>query len=281
MVGYGDVDELPADLHRQVDRVMIFEGRAAFDGEWQGGAGIWAPLQPGHGDGFRTDGRSLHLSDRFGPELTFGLALSSYNPGESIALVKYAMGGTGLAPGVGLGSWHPTDKNGHWVNQFDHALRTLDNALSEQDIDGDGIRDRLVPAGIIWMQGESDANSSQETADAYDQNLAHLVQSLRAALRDQDLPVVIGKITDSGMADDGSVMDFIDTVQQAQASFADADRCAELVSITDNPNYLDDKYHYDTDGFIRLGEAFADAIIRLEGKCQQVQLVERSLPSDR
>ena len=29
MVGYGKVEELPPDLRREVDRVMIFEGRAA------------------------------------------------------------------------------------------------------------------------------------------------------------------------------------------------------------------------------------------------------------
>jgi hypothetical protein len=174
-----------------------------------------------------------------------------------------------LAPGVGEGNWHPTIRNGHRVNQFDHAIRTLENALSDRDIDGDGIRDRLVPAGIIWMQGESDADSSQESADAYDEHLAHLVRSLRAALRDKNLPVVIGKITDSGMADDGSVMDYIGTVQQAQASFAEADNCAELVSITDNLNYRDDAFHYDTEGFIRLGEAFAEAVLRLEDKCQK------------
>jgi hypothetical protein len=92
-------------------------------------------------------------------------------------------------------------------------------------------------------------------------------------MKDQNLPVVIGKITDSGMADDGSVMDYIDTVQQAQASFAEADRCAELVSITDNLNYSDDAWHYDTDGFIRLGEAFAEAALRLENTCRRVDSV--------
>lgn len=269
MVGYGYVSELPVDLSHGVDRVMIFVGRPAYDGEMQGGKGLWSPLLPGFGHGFETDGRSILLSDRFGPELSFGIELSSEQPKTGIALVKYAFGGSGLAPGVGEGNWHPTIRNGHQVNQFDHAIRTLENALSERDIDGDGIRDRLVPAGIIWMQGESDADSSQESADAYDENLAHLMRSLRAALRDENLPVVIGKITDSGMADDGSVMDYIGTVQQAQASFVEADNCAELVSITDNLNYRDDKFHYDTEGFIRLGEAFAEAVLRLEDKCRK------------
>jgi len=270
MVGYGYVEELPHELNLGVHDVMIFEGQSALDGDRSGGKGFWAPLTPGHGKGFRTDGRTIELSDRFGPELSFGLALSSNSPETGIALVKYALGGSGLGPGVGYGSWHPTHKNGHQPNQFDHALRTLRNALSDRDIDGDGVRDRLVPAGIIWMQGESDANKNRETAEAYGENLSYLVRALRAALKDNDLPVVIGKITDSGMADDGSVMDYIADVQAAQAAFVAADRCAEFVSVTDNLNYLDE-YHYDTEGIIRLGKAFAEAVLRLEKKCQATQ----------
>jgi hypothetical protein len=267
MVGYGRVSELPADMIHAADRVMIFEGRTAPDGDRNAGVGLWAPLQPGYGYGFQTEDDYLVLSERFGPELSFGHALASKLPDERIALVKYAFGGSGLAPGVGTGSWHPTDKNGNQINQFDHALRTLDNALSKSDIDGDGVRDRLVPAGVIWMQGESDANHSLASAEAYEANLGHLVSSLRLAFNNENLPVVIGKITDSGMADDGLVMDHVEKVQQAQASYTDLDLCAELVSVTDALNHLDDAWHYDSDGFIQLGEAFAQAVLRLEDTC--------------
>jgi hypothetical protein len=267
MVGYGYTQDLPAELNRDVDRVMIFQGRSADDGDRQGGEGVWAPLTPGYGYGFETDRRSVQLSDRFGPELSFGRALSSTFPDTRIALVKYALGGTGLAADAGLGSWHPTQKNGHLINQYDHALRTLHNASNDRDIDGDGTRDRLVLAGIIWMQGESDADTDIETAEAYGENLAHLIKSLRTALKDENLPAVIGKITDSGMADDGSVMDYAVKIQQAQEAFAESDECAGLVHVTDSLNYLD-KRHYDTDGFIRLGDAFADAIVHLKVTCR-------------
>ena len=271
MVGYGRVSELPDEMIYAVDRVMIFEGRVADDGDRNGGTGLWAPLQPGHGFGFQTGDDYLVLSDRFGPELSFGHALSSQVPDARFALVKYARGGSGLAPGVGFGSWHPSNKNGRGINQFDHALRTLQNAFSVKDIDGDGVRDRLVPAGIIWMQGESDANNSLATAKAYESNLTELVWSLRNALGSESLPVVIGKITDSGMADDGSVMDFIAAVQESQARVVDADECAELVTITDSLNHSSDAWHYDSEGFLKLGKAFAEAVIRLENTCSQGQ----------
>ena len=268
MVGYGYTDELPIDLRREIDRVMIFEGRAAFDDDRRGGIGVWTALEPGHGFGVETDGRSVILSDRFGPELSFGNTLAAELPDSHIALVKYALGGSGLAPGVGLGGWHPTDRHGHRRNQFDHAMKTLRNALSEKDIDGDGVRDLLIPAGIVWMQGESDANENYEIASAYEENLALLVRALRAELGNDKLPVVIGKITDSRMAEDGTVMDYSESVQQAQARYAQSDPCAELVTVTEALNYHeDDPWHYDSDGFIRMGEAFAEAVLRLRRTC--------------
>ena len=270
MVGYGQAGELPKALRREVDRVMIFEGRAAFDGDRRGGMGIWTPLAPGHGYGVEADGRSVRLSDLFGPELSFGHSLASRLPDSHIAIVKYALGGSGLAPGVGLGGWHPTEKNGHRRNQFDHAMKTLRNALGDEDIDGDGVRDLLIPAGIIWMHGESDADTNFETAVAYEENLALLVKSLRAALNNDNLPVVIGKITDSGMAADGSVMNYTASVQNAQEAYAKSDPCASLVEVTESLGYRDDR-HYDTEGFLRLGEAFAEAVLKLESTCSKAR----------
>ena len=224
-------------------------------------------MTPGFGTGFRTDGKKNRLSDRFGPELLFGQTLSSRNADADIAIVKYALGGSGLSIGVGYGNWHPDFAEGEGLNQYDNALKTLRGASAVGDIDGDGVADRLIPAGIVWMQGEADAFDSQAAADAYGANLARLMDLLRAAMRVDDLPVVIGKVTDSGMADDGSVMDYIGTVQQAQQAFVDADECAAYVTVTEEIGYLDDAWHYDSDGFVRLGTAFADAMMELERTC--------------
>ncbi|MEL7312755.1 MAG: sialate O-acetylesterase, partial [Pseudomonadota bacterium] len=153
------------------------------------------------------------------------------------------------------------------INQYDHALTTLRNAFSVRDIDGDGAEDQLVPAGIVWMQGEADAYDSQKSADEYEANLTRMMHLLRAALRVDDLPVVIGKITDSGMSDDGTVMDYIETVQKAQQAFVDSDACAAYVTVTDELGYIEDGWHYDSDGFIQMGTAFAEAMLKLEQRC--------------
>jgi hypothetical protein len=117
------------------------------------------------------------------------------------------------------------------------------------------------------MQGEADAEHSQAAADEYRHNLERLMSLLRAALRVDDLPVIVGKITDSGMADDGSVMDYIDTVQQAQQDFVNDDACAAYVTVTDDIEHSADAWHYDSDGYIRMGTAFAEAVKGLEETC--------------
>lgn len=267
MEGYGYVEELPEALAAGSEDVLIFTGQMALDNEKHGGVGTWQRLQPGFGRGFKTDGKSNQLSDRFGPELLFGQTMVQRVPGRKIAIIKYALGGSGLAEGVGYGNWHPDFSDGAGLNQYDHALTTLRNAFAHADIDGDGAADRLVPSGIVWMQGEADAYQSQAAADEYRANIERLMGLLRAALRVDDLPVVIGKITDSGMADDGSVMDYIATVQQAQKDFVSDDACAAYVTVTDDLGYLEDAWHYDTEGFIRMGTAFAEAMIQLEEEC--------------
>jgi hypothetical protein len=268
MEGFGYTNELPAEWLGPVDKVRIFSGQMRADNQPGAGVGSWQPLQPGFGTGFITDGETQTLSGRFGPELAFGKRLSDLMPGERIAIIKYSRGGSALEQGAsGFGTWAPDFEEGDGINQYDHALATIRNALSTADIDGDGKTDALLPAGIIWMQGEADAYHSMESASAYDANLKRMMDLLRAALRVDDLPVVIGLITDSGQAEDGSMMDYIEIVQQAQMEYTNRDRCATLVTETRNLGYIEDGWHYDTEGFLRLGARFADAVHALEADC--------------
>ena len=271
MEGFGFSDELPEDALEPSQAAVIFAGQMAYDNETHGGVGIWQPLQPGFGTGFKTDGITNQLSNRFGPELFFGHTVAQQSDNTNVAIIKYALGGSGLAEGVGYSNWHPDFSEGAGLNQYDNALKTLRNEFAQSDIDGDGIADRLVPSGIVWMQGEADAYDSQAAADEYRANLERLMDLLRAAMRVYDLPVVIGKITDSGMSEDGSVMDYIETVQKAQQDFVKSDSCAEYVTATDDLPYLDDGWHYNTEGFIRLGIAFGEPMIELEQRCGHVE----------
>ena len=267
MEGYGVVGELPDELVGPVKGVMIFTGRLADDDDPTGGQGVWQALEPGHGLGFATDSENNTLGSRFGPELTFGRRLAAQSRESRIAIVKYAKGGSGLGTDVGYGDWDPDYSDNSRINQYDHALSTIRNALAHADIDGDRRADTLVPAGIVWMQGESDAGDP-DVASAYQANLKRMMNLLRAALRADDIPVVIGKITNSGMWGDQPMMQHIEIVQRAQAGYVEADECAAFVTVTDELSYpRDDPWHYTTDGFLRMGEAFAEAMLELQASC--------------
>jgi hypothetical protein len=273
MDGFGTVSELSEALNKPVDGVMIFHGNMAGDAVPVDGRGSWAPLKPGHGWGYKTDGKSATYSERFGVELTFSRRMKELLPGVHIAIIKYSRGGTSIdqeAAG-GAGCWEPDfqggEGEGKGINQYDHFLATIRNAMAVEDIDGDGERDTLVPAGIVWMQGESDAGRTAEIAGRYEANLKRLMDLIRAALRKDDLPVVIGRISDSGMDDrqkDGKVWNHGETVRNGQAAFVEKDARAALVTSTDRYGYSD-PWHYDTEGFIDLGRKFAEAMAALLG----------------
>lgn len=265
MDGYGFVSELPTELNGRVPGVRIFHGNTVPDDSLGGGAGLWSELRPGHGVGFSSDGMENFYSERFGIEVTFARQLRQLNPEANIAIIKYSRGGTSIdaAAAGGSGSWDPDYGDGDGVNQYDHFMATVLNATTVSDINGDGAPDTLVPAGIIWMQGESDAAFTKEIAKRYLSNLTQLVGLIRAAFHGEELPVVIGRISDSGQDEDGLVWDFGDIVREAEAEFVESDGSAALVTSTDDYSYSD-PWHYDTAGYIDLGRKFAEAVAGIE-----------------
>ncbi|QZD96173.1 sialate O-acetylesterase [Qipengyuania gelatinilytica] len=268
MEGFGYSEDLPDGAAAQAAGVLIFHGRTLQDGSAGGGEGLWTPMQPGHGFGFETDGKTNSYSDRFGPELTFAGSMSAARDGERVAIIKFTRGGTALVDGVsGYGSWDPEYADATRRNQLDYALSSIESALAARDIDGDGIEDTLVPSGIVWMQGEADAFDSEEASSNYAQNLRRIMRLFRGALGDADLPVVIGRIKDSGDSEDSRVMRFSPRVQQQQAEFVAQDECAALVDATRHFGFLEDGWHYRSEDYVVLGRAFADAMTKLETDC--------------
>ncbi len=177
-----------------------------------------------------------------GHRLTVGSAAGNYGCWE----VNFE-GGTGAGQGV---------------NQYDHFLATVRQALAVRDIDGDGEEDTLTPAGIVWMQGEGDARFTKDIANRYEGNLKRLMDQMRAIFGADDMTIVIGRISDSGEATDGKVWDHGEIVRDAQAAFVESDGHAALVTTTDNYKYSD-RWHYDTSGYLDLGRRFVEALRNL------------------
>ncbi|NOR75506.1 MAG: hypothetical protein GQ525_10145 [Draconibacterium sp.] len=260
MDGYGYVKELPKNLNQPITGVYIFHGNTTKDTFNIGGDGIWDVLKPGHGVGHSSNFEENNLSNRFGIELTFATQMQKYFPDENIALIKYSRGGTSIHKDAAgpFGCWEPDFTVGTGINQYDHFLATIKNAYLVKDIDGDGEEDELIPAGILWMQGESDA-VKLEWANAYSANLKRLIDLIRAALRTDDLPVVIGRISDSGNTEVGKVMKYGRELRWQQAKFVNSDQNAALITTTDNYDYSD-TWHYDSEGYIDFGKQFAKEI---------------------
>ena len=268
MDGFGYARDLDDELSRTSSKTLIFHGNTAPDGVETDGRGIWSALRPGHGVGFKSDGKINEYSERFGVEVTFARRLQKRMPDRKIAIIKYSCGGTSIHLDAArhFGCWDPDYRGGQGsgkgVNQFDHCLATFRHAMADRDIDDDGEEDQLIPAGIVWMQGESDGSADREVAESYEANLKRLIDLIRAALRTDDLPVVIGRISDSGQAESGNVWPHGTIVRQAQADFVEKDERATLVTSTDEYNYSD-PWHYDSAGYIDLGQQFADAMADL------------------
>lgn len=258
MDGYGFNSELPDTLTTGFDDVWIYHGNPADDGNESGGLGLWAPLQPGHGVGFSSDGSKNAYSNRFGMELSFVKALKALYPNEKIALIKYSKGGTSIDQRAAdeFGAWDPEYDENNGINQYDHFLTTVRGALANTDIDGDGIEEILIPSGILWMQGESDAVFTEEIAADYYQNLSHLLGLIRASFHNDDIPIVLGKISESWKGENGKVWTYGELIQHAQEKFVRKDQQAAIVRDTRFYNYAD-PWHYDSDGYIRMGKDFA------------------------
>ncbi len=184
MDGLGQVEDLPADLQSPFEQVWIYHGNPAPDDGEIDGRGIWSQLRPGHGFGFSADGVQNNYSNLFGVELSFAQSLVELQPSINIALIKYSRAATSIDSGAsgGFGCWEPDYSGANGVNQFDHFLNTVNRAMATNDIDGDGFGERLVPSGIVWMQGESDAAYTREIALQYHSNLTNLMAGIRLAL---------------------------------------------------------------------------------------------------
>ena len=266
MQGYGKNNELPAALTKKFKNVFIFQGNPVGDNEKNAGIGIWDNLKPGHGDGFTSDGKTNKLSEKFGIELSFAQKMQELYPNQKIAIIKYSRIGSSI-DSIGnknFGSWDPDFDKKH-SNQYGHFLKTIENAFADQDINDDGVIDVLVPTAIFWMQGESDADKTEAIAENYFNQLKKLMDLMRAALRNNHLPIVIGKISDSEQDPDGKVWDYCEIVQYAQEKFCKQDPNAAIIRATKNYKYSD-KYHYISAAYVDFGIEFANEFLKLKNK---------------
>lgn len=262
MDGQGLVSDLPGFLSEIHDHAWIYDPNRRDDQQPIDDRGFWEKLKPGHGDGYQTDGKRSFLSDTFGPELSFVERLRDFNPEKKVLIFKYAKGGSSIHPDAATdwGCWHPDYNRGTGINQWTHFRHHLNRAIDMAEKRFGSVK----PAGIVWLQGESDASHTRTIAEEYTGNLSRVLNRMREEARDLTLPVVVGEISDSMLVcgKRQQTYPFGDIVKTAQRQFAEQDKHAALVTAPENHGFID-AWHYDSQTYIDLGVRFADAMMDL------------------
>ena len=219
MQGAGYNSELQSPYDSVNEKVSIY-----FDGKWQ-------YLSPGMGAS----------ATRFGPELSFGREFADTMIRDNIALIKFAVGGTNLDY-----FWRAPDEQGENAGplyiQFTEIITEALGYCNDYEI-----------IGMLWQQGESDANT-EARAIAYEQNLRNFIASIRDFTDEPKLPFMIGQVSDSEIWEYGNI------VRAAQQAVADTTQNTSLISSAGLP-ILADQMHYGTEGTLELGNRFASSLL--------------------
>ena len=191
----------------------------------------WTDLRPGLGD----------TANDIGPEVGFGYAMQALHPNDDIYLVKWGVNSTSLA-----GPWNP-DGSGAAYNTFKSRVNAALGSLA-------GLSPTI--AGMIWMQGESDA-ASTATANAYAENLTNLITTVRSDFSTPAMPFVAGRITDLSIY---SGFPGVEAVRHAQETVPGLVGNASWINTDDLAMNPAAPGHYLAQGQIDLGLRFANGL---------------------
>jgi hypothetical protein len=202
-------------------------------------SGGFKPLQPGWSVAPGKNRPTTLPSDTFGPEVSFGRGIADHLKGKKVAIIKFAEGGTSLAK-----DWNPDVKDRLYPAFLDFTKKAL------KELKDKGHTSTL--RGMIWHQGESDANL---TADEYQKLLAAFIARVRTDLEAPDMPFGIGEVFDNGKRD---------TIRTAQKATGEKVKGAFFVP-ADKLKTFDAGTHFDAASQIELGSRFASGMVKALG----------------
>lgn len=259
MDGLGWTSDLPKSLQEvQPDR-WIYSPTRRKDGYPPDNDCRWYPLEPGFGSDVRHDATGVHLSDRFGVELSFSNRMQKLRPSLPLALLKVTKGGSSLhpEPPTDWGTWDPDLSDRGVRNQFTYLKEAVAHS-SSMSLPADHKSLASQPSLFIWMQGESDAAFGKRYADAYEERLRRFLSRIRTLAKDVKLPVLLVELSTKGRLPDGSPSQpWASVINGAQQRLADEDPHVHQIDLPDS-HRLQDPWHYDSETLLELGERLAD-----------------------
>ncbi|MEM1448675.1 MAG: family 16 glycoside hydrolase [Planctomycetota bacterium] len=288
------------DVPGTLTTVVKTEGRyphlLGASGEWAARDDVWyrgvitakgnQPLTVGCG----ANARSI------GPELGFGQVVGDHHDAP-VLLIKASQGNRSLGwdylpPGgerftfegrtyAGYGdripSWTNDDpgKEVNWYagKQYDDCVRAVHGVLDgfEDDFPHHAERGYEI-AGFVWWQGHKDGNAAH--ASRYEQNLVHLIRTLRAEFEAPDAPFVLGTIGFRGWEMTGHHAAVADAqlaigggTSGRYPEFAGNVRTVETRDFwrdaSASPRDQDFHYNGNAETYLLVGEALGRAMVRL------------------
>ena len=248
MVGYGDSTELPDDLRKGNDRVLMFEDRK------------WQPLRP-HSMAKQSHKRLGLTEYHFGPEIAFGHEMAKAFPDETIGIIKHAAGGTSLL------AWKPDWNKADAARVGQVGRGPLYKALMGKVKQAQEERDIEI-VGFLWLQGGGDMKKV-DVAKEYLDNLKSFVAAIRRDTGASDLPFLYGSPRKEGDPDDLSdlVPELIEGrrpaaqwVVKAQFDAQKAIPHSKMMIVRDIEKHPKN-VHFNTAGQMVVGKLFAEAFL--------------------
>jgi hypothetical protein len=174
-----------------------------------------------------------------GPGLAFGLQMSEAYPQVKIGLIPCAVGGTAIE------SWEPgVMDRASKKYPYDDMIERLKSAMKSG-----------VVKGIIWHQGE--ANSTPERSVGYLKKLEELIDRLRKAIGNKNLPFVVGEL--------GKYRDTYRLVNDQLIKLPEEVKNTAVAS-SEGLVHKGDNTHFDAASATELGKRFAKQMILLQQK---------------
>lgn len=183
---------------------------------------------------------------RFGPEITMARGLAdglANGVTTQVAIIKYARGATNLYENWKAGGDATPTGDGAAYQSFQISVEEGLAALAEKYPNA-----IIEIEGMLWVQGEWDANPSQ--AGNYETNLTHFIADIRLTYG-ADLPFVISRLSSGQTYLDAASLA---AVQAAQDAVASADPLTSVFN-TDSFPLFSDELHFDETGLQQIGNA--------------------------
>jgi hypothetical protein len=182
----------------------------------------------------------------------FAVEMVTQQQASSIIIVSAARGGASCHQKAELNNYGTWDTHGNLM-LFDDAITKVKAAEKKT---------ALMLSGILWLQGERDANAINDgklTLHEYETALTNLIARFRKTLG-RKVPFYI---VQTGYFKDHPHEGF-DAVRRAQQNVADKDKLTEVVYTETNlfeaKGWMKDQIHYNQIGLNHIGAVVADAL---------------------